>query len=255
MSDNKKYYYIRLKDNFFDSDEIIILESMPDGHLYSNILLKFYLRSLKYEGKLMFNNRIPYNSTILAQVTRHSVGVIEKAVKIFEELGLVTILDNGAMYMLDIQNFIGKSSTEADRLRIYRKEIEKEKTKLLTENKEGVQMYVKCTPEIEIEKELEKELEIEREIVKKISSLWSSNGFGSLNKDLLDKLLEDVTIYSLEWVLDSIKVGNDRSKRSYSYIKGILNNWQTEGRNKEVKKDGGDKQHNSEQLKEQGIGL
>ena len=50
MADNKKYYYLKLKDNFFDSDEMIVLESMPDGYIYSNILLKLYLRSLKYEG-------------------------------------------------------------------------------------------------------------------------------------------------------------------------------------------------------------
>ena len=29
----------------------------------------------------MFNERIPYNPTVLAQVTRHNVGVIEKALK------------------------------------------------------------------------------------------------------------------------------------------------------------------------------
>ena len=40
MADNKKYNYMRLKENFFDSSEISLLESMPDGYLYSNILLK-----------------------------------------------------------------------------------------------------------------------------------------------------------------------------------------------------------------------
>ena len=50
MSDNKKYYYLKLRDNFFDNDDIAILESMPDGILYSNILLKLYLRSLKNNG-------------------------------------------------------------------------------------------------------------------------------------------------------------------------------------------------------------
>ena len=35
MADNKKYYYMRLKENFFDSSEISLLESMPDGYLYS----------------------------------------------------------------------------------------------------------------------------------------------------------------------------------------------------------------------------
>ena len=53
MADNKKYYYLRLKDNFFDSDEMKILESMKDGYLYSNVLLKLYLRSLKNDGKLV----------------------------------------------------------------------------------------------------------------------------------------------------------------------------------------------------------
>lgn len=62
MADNKKYYYLKLKENFFESDEAIILESMPDGYIYSNILLKLYLRSLKNDGLLMFNNLIPYNA-------------------------------------------------------------------------------------------------------------------------------------------------------------------------------------------------
>ena len=160
MSDNKKYYYLKLKDNFFDSDQMIVLESMPDGYKYSNILLKLYLRSLKNDGKLMFNDRIPYNSTILSQVTRHSVGDVEKAVNIFTELGLIEILENGAIYMLDIQNFIGESSTEGDRKRAYRRKIDQEKNMLLNEG----QMSDKCPdvypPEIEIEKELDKEIDI-----------------------------------------------------------------------------------------------
>ena len=164
MSDNKKYYYLKLKDNFFDSDQMIVLESMPDGYKYSNILLKLYLRSLKNDGKLMFNDRIPYNSTILSQVTRHSVGDVEKAVNIFTELGLIEILENGAIYMLDIQNFIGESSTEGDRKRAYRRKIDQEKSMLLNEG----QMSDKCPdvhpPEKEIEKELEKELDIDKEI-------------------------------------------------------------------------------------------
>ena len=47
MSDNKKYYYLKLKADFFDSDAMIVLEGLPDGYKYSNILLKLYLRSLK----------------------------------------------------------------------------------------------------------------------------------------------------------------------------------------------------------------
>ena len=153
----KKYYYLKLKDNFFDSDAMIILESMQDGYMYSNILLKLYLRSLKFQGRLMFNEKIPYNSTVLAQVTRHNVGVIEKAFNIFQELGLIEVLDNGAIYMLDIQNFIGESSTEADRKREYRLRIEVEKDRV---GQMSGQISDKYPPKIEIEKELELDKDI-----------------------------------------------------------------------------------------------
>jgi len=163
MSDNKKYYYLRLKDNFFDSDELKILESMKDGYLYSNILLKLYLRSLKNDGKLVVNDRIPYNAEMLASVTGHQVGTIKQALSMFKELGLIEILENGAIYMLDIQNFIGKGSTEADRQRLYDRRISDErKQKKLTQSRNLKEILEKSTPEIEIE--LEKEIKIEKEI-------------------------------------------------------------------------------------------
>lgn len=158
MSDNKKYYYLKLKENHFESDEMVVLESMPDGYKYSNILLKLYLHSLKNGGKLMFNDRIPFNSTMLSTITRHSVGDIEKAVKIFEELGLVEILDNGAIYMNEIQNFIGKGSTEAERKALYRAKIDKEKKSLGQCPTDCPDI---CPPEKELDIELKKELDIE----------------------------------------------------------------------------------------------
>ena len=157
MSDNKHYYYIKLKADYFDSDEMIVLESMPDGYKYSNILLKFILRSIKNDGKLMFNKTIPFNSNMLANVTRHSVGDIEKAVDIFQKLNLIEILQNGAIYINDIQNYIGKSSTEADRKRAYRLRINEDK-KLLGQMSE--ECPDKNPPELELEIKLEKEKEL-----------------------------------------------------------------------------------------------
>ena len=154
MSDNKKYYYLRLKDNFFDSDELKILESMKDGYLYSNILLKLYLRSLKNDGKLVVNDRIPYNAEMLASVTGHQIGTVKQALSIFKDLGLIDVLENGAIYMLDIQNFIGKGSSEADRKREYRQRIETDRTNVQTNLR---QISKKSPPEIEIE--LEKEID------------------------------------------------------------------------------------------------
>ncbi|QBX11579.1 hypothetical protein JavanS593_0008 [Streptococcus satellite phage Javan593] len=118
---------------------------MPDGYIYSNILLKLYLRSLKNNGVLMFNDLIPYNAQMLATITRHHVGVIEKAIQIFQQLRLIEILDNGAIYMTNIQNFVGQSSTNADRMR---------------ESRRQLQMLNKCAPEIEIEEDINKDIKL-----------------------------------------------------------------------------------------------
>ena len=136
---------------------MIVLESIPDGYKYSNILLKFILRSLKNEGKLMFNNKIPFNSTMLSQVTKHSVGDIEKAVRIFEDLNLIEILTNGAIYINNIQEYIGKSSTEADRKRIYRHRINEDKKQLghLSENCPDIN-----PPELELKLDLKLKKEL-----------------------------------------------------------------------------------------------
>ena len=111
MSDNRKYYYLKLKENYFDEDAIVLLESMQDGVLYSNILLKLYLKSLKNGGKLQLDENIPYTAQMIATITRQQVGTVERALQIFMKLGLVEPLPSGALYMSNIELLIGQSST------------------------------------------------------------------------------------------------------------------------------------------------
>lgn len=242
MSDNKKYYYLKLVDNFYERDEMIILESMPDGYMYSNILLKLYLRSLKNEGKLMFNNRIPYNASMLANVTRFPVAVVEKAIAIFKELGLIEVLDNGAIYMLDIQNFIGKSSTEADRKRLYRSKIEEEKKSLGQMSGQLIgQMSDKTPPEIDIdididiEKELEKDIDIhidkekedkyvDKSDLKTFKNLYEQN-IGLINGITAEYLIELSETIDVNLFKRAIEIATDKGKCNLGYIKGIIKQW------------------------------
>jgi len=113
MADNRKYYYLKLKESYFDEDAIVLLESMQDGVLYSNILLKLYLKSLKNGGKLQLDENIPYTAQMIATITRQQVGTVERALQIFMKLGLVEPLQNGALYMSNIELLIGQSSTGA----------------------------------------------------------------------------------------------------------------------------------------------
>ena len=235
MADNKTYYYLKLKENFYDSEEMILLQSMPDGYLYSDILMKLYLRSLKNQGKLMFKDVIPYTPSTLATVVRHQVGTVEKALKVFEKLGLIEVLDNGAIYMLDIQNFIGSSSTEADRIREYRQKIKQEK--------DGVQMLQqkkkKNTPEIDKDIEIELELELDKELNNIITPTKKAtkNSYGEYKRVKLtdkeyQKLCED---YGKEKLDGQIKlldeyVESNNNKNKYTNFnlvirKSFRENW------------------------------
>ena len=99
MNENKRYYYLKLKENFYHSETMVILESMQDGLLYSNLLLKMYLMSLKSNGILMMTDQLSHTPQTIATYTHHRIGTVERALKIFLEFGLVEILTYGAFYM------------------------------------------------------------------------------------------------------------------------------------------------------------
>jgi phage replisome organizer N-terminal domain protein len=237
MSDNKKYYYLRLKDNFFDSDELKILESMKDGYLYSNILLKLYLRSLKNDGKLVVNERIPYNAEMLASVTGHQVGTIKQALSMFKELGLIEVLENGAIYMLDIQNFIGKGSTEADRQRLYDRRISEErKQNKLTQSRNLEEICKKSTPEIEIE--LEKDIEIEKEIHSSASTTTKRKRFEKPSiSDIKQYCMERNNNVNAEQFYDYYESNGWKvGKNAMKDWKACVRTWERNGYDKPIKK-------------------
>lgn len=291
MSDNRKYYYLKLKEDFYDREEIKIIESMPNGYKYSNILLKMYLKSLKREGKLMITDCIPYSLETLSAILGHDIDTVRAAVNIFKEFKLVEILNSGEIYMIEIQNFIGKSSTEGDRKRDFRKKISEEKQLSI----EGGQMSDIRPPEIEIDIELEKEKEKELEIKLELE-IKKEGKSPSANKEFKDVLyafsnnIHPVTFMEqeslLEWcnqvnpdvVIKAIEQAVYYNKRSYGYINKILFAWKSknittiEGVNAELRdfmdrqnkqsqvkenKYGSSKQHSneSESLHENGIGL
>lgn len=95
--DNKKYYWLKLKSDFFDTEDLILLEAMPDGVIYSNILLKLYLKSIQ--------NEILYKSK-LNEFIKQPNYIIEKALQLFEDFEFIKI-ENNIIEILN-QDFIKK---------------------------------------------------------------------------------------------------------------------------------------------------
>lgn len=156
MSENKKYYYLKFKENYFEQDHIKVIEAMKNGYEYSLIILKLYLKSLKYNGQLMINERIPYDKNkieILAGVLGHNPAEVMHAINLAKEMGIMEIYSTGQLFMADIQNFIGLSSTEGDRKKAYRNKLDALKRGQITDK-----CPRNCPPEIELD--IEKDIDI-----------------------------------------------------------------------------------------------
>jgi len=208
MSDCKKYYYLKIKEDFFESEDIKILQNLDEGYLFSDILMKLYLKSLKNNGKLMFKDHIPYNPKMIATVTNHSVSVVEKALFTFKNMGLIEVLDNGAIFMLDIENFIGQSSSEGDRKRQYRRRIDEEKQKLLFSGQKS-DIY---PPETETETETELKTEIEQQledIDKILKNNFENDDTDTIKKYCIENnVVVDVVVEKLEIINNMKKTRN-----------------------------------------------
>ena len=218
MSNNKKYYYLKLKENFFNSDEIILIESMQDGMLFSNILLKLYLLSLKFNGYLRLNENMNYTAQMIATLTRHEIGTVERALRVFYEFELIVSTADGSIYMADIEGMVGESSTEADRKRLARANANKGQT--TDKCPPNVQaLSKKCPPEIEIEKETEIKTDIDsdREIYGRYKNV-------SLTPSEYEALKNEYPIYADKYI-EKLSEYMETKGKSYSNHYATVLSW------------------------------
>ena len=146
MADNKKYYWLKLKRDFFKRHDIRIIEEMPNGKEYLLFYLKLLVESIDHEGSLRFSDTIPYNEQMLSVITNTNIDIVRSAMKVFVELKMIDIFDDQTIYMNETQKLIGSETATAERVRKHR-----ESQRLLQCNTD----VTKCNTEIDIEKEQE----------------------------------------------------------------------------------------------------
>jgi len=114
---SKKYYWLRLHRDFFKRHDIRVIEEMPNGKDYVLFLLKLMAESVDHEGTLRFSEAIPYSPEMLATVTNTNVDIVRSALKVFDELHLVTVMDDETYWVRVVEKMIGSQSQSAVRMR------------------------------------------------------------------------------------------------------------------------------------------
>lgn len=161
---DKRYYWLKLKRDFFKRHDIQIIEAMPNGKDYILFYLKLLCESVDHEGNLRFSEQIPYNEQMLSTITNTNVDVVRSAIKIFSELGMMDVLDDGTYFMNEVQKTIGSETYWANKKRIQRsKSVGQLEDNSWTMSNQVGQFPTCPSKSIETEKEKEKEIEIETE--------------------------------------------------------------------------------------------
>lgn len=185
---NKRYYWLKLKNDFFEGDEINWLEEQENSAVYILFYLKLCLWSLRSDGVLMRRvgkMEIPYDTKKLAEITGTPLPAAETAMALLTSAGLVEVQENGALFMPQMEDMTGSETERAAIMRKYRTpktekenhsedsdreiEVQSSNHNVITMLPEPNHNVITSLPETdhivdtEIEKELESELESETE--------------------------------------------------------------------------------------------
>ena len=219
----KKYYWLKLKDNFFNQKEVKKLRRIAGGDTYTIIYLKMQLLSIKKDGIIEFEGTEKDLAEQLSYEIDEDLNNIQVTLSFLKVNNLIEEISENNFLLTKVPDCIGKEGASAERVRRHR-----ERKALLEKEKE--QKMLQCNGEVtnsnnaviksntEIEKEKEKEIEIEIEIEKdnniskdifinKVVSEWNSIGVSPIKliRGTRQKMLNArIKEYSEEGVLQAI---------------------------------------------------
>lgn len=232
---DKKYYWLKLKEDFFEEDTLAWLEEQTNGKEYCLFYLKLCLKSLKTNGILIRNVGqilIPYDVKKLGEITKTDIDTVTVAMELFKKIGLIQILDNGEIYITQLEQMVG-SETKWAKYKKKERELKKLDNVQLLSNINPKNVHTEIEKEIEKEKDIEKDIEIEVSTTKVvlipkhlecIVIAWNNLNLStikSIQNTRLKLLNARIKDYGIDGVLQAIN-----NIKESSFLKGQNNkNW------------------------------
>lgn len=212
---NKRYYWLRLKDDFFQDKKIKKLRQLAGGDTYTIIYLKLQLLSLKDNGNLYFDNIEDTFIEELALEIDESVEDVKVCVMYLIKCGLIEEISASEYSLVETKKCIGSETASTIRSRKCR-----EKQKLLQGN---INATI-CNGEKENREEIENKEKID--IIN-----YYNNNIHNITGIELEKIEEWGKIFTDDVIKESIDIAVMNNARNMAYINGTLRNWKEKGYN------------------------
>ncbi|PMC82492.1 phage replisome organizer N-terminal domain-containing protein [Anaerococcus hydrogenalis] len=159
MAKNKRYYWLKLKDDFFNNRKMKKLRKVAGGDTYTIIYLKLQLLSINNEGIIEFEGTDEDIYHQLALDIDEEIDDIKMTIAFCNTNDLIEMI-NDDVFLNEVPALIGSETASTRRSRESR-----ERKKALQSNGQALQCNTnatKCNTEIDIDKDKDINIEIEK---------------------------------------------------------------------------------------------
>ncbi len=181
MSSNKKYFWLKLKNDFFDQKEIKMLRRLAGGDTFTVIYLKILLLSLKNDGRIYYDGVANSMVDEIALEIDEDIENTQVTFNYLQQKGMIMFNADDEIEISNIASLVGSESDSARRVRKHR-----ERKALQCNDEVTHEKHLGNTEiEIELDKEIDKEIEKEIDKPKRKKATPSKKKFGCLDNVLL----------------------------------------------------------------------
>lgn len=213
----KRYYWLQLKEDFFNQKEIKLLRRIAGGDTYTIIYLKMLLISLKDEGKLYFEAIGDNFAEEVALSLDEAPEDVAITISYLEKKGLLEIIEDDEYFLNRVPELLGSEAYSTQRSRRHRaKKKLQENAQSLQCNNDETQLQQGATKrrdreDIEIEKSNNKPSI--KELTERFNSLWKEypnkkgkeKAFKSYQKAIKDSVTDETIKQGIENYIQEIQ--------------------------------------------------
>lgn len=117
MAIGKRYYWLKLKEDFFGSKYIKYIRSQENGDLMLCVYLELQLKSLKNVGTINYDKLLPSCAEEVAFDLGETLEIVSRTISLLEKLGLLEIKGDGSLYLPAVKDVVGSETAAAERQR------------------------------------------------------------------------------------------------------------------------------------------
>lgn len=112
MAERKRYYWLKLKQGFFDEKHVRVLRKLPDGSALVVVYLKLLLVSLRANGLLPYEHIVDSYEAELALLLDEDEGLVRLALEALLSMGIIERRDDDSIVVLEAPTLTARSAIQ-----------------------------------------------------------------------------------------------------------------------------------------------